>query len=321
MSHSVGVCIPTLNAARNAGPLLAALHEQTLQPRRLLVVDSSSTDGTTEAFRAAGAQVHVIARADFNHGATRQLGVERLDDCDIVVFLTQDALPADARAIERLVAAFDDPAVAAAYGRQLPHPGAGPIEAHARLFNYPATGRVKTIDDRHTLGIKTVFLSNSFAAYRRADLQAAGGFPGHLIMGEDTYVAARKESRLLRRCLRVPFPRLHAAGGIPALLRHRRAACARTVDPGGIRRAGRRGLALPEVGSPAPDGSRALAAAFGGGAHRAQVVGVPARTAGGAPALAPQAPAQHVQGLLARMSVWAIPRPLGDNRKRRRPAA
>jgi rhamnosyltransferase len=84
-----------------------------------------------------------------------------------------------------------DPAVAAAYGRQLPHPGAGPIEAHARLFNYPATGRVKTIDDRHTLGIKTVFLSNSFAAYRRADLQAAGGFPGHLIMGEDTYVAAR----------------------------------------------------------------------------------------------------------------------------------
>jgi rhamnosyltransferase len=41
------------------------------------------------------------------------------------------------------------------------------------------------------LGIKACFLSNSFAAYRLQALQAMGGFPSNLPMGEDTYTAAK----------------------------------------------------------------------------------------------------------------------------------
>ena len=185
------LCIPTLNAEKDAARLLSAIERQSLRLDHFVVIDSASTDRTTELFREAGATVKVIERSAFNHGGSRQLGVDQLQDADIILFLTQDAVPANDQTFARLVHCFDDPDVGAAYGRQLPHAGAGAIEAHARFFNYPAQSRVKSWEDRTNLGIKTAFLSNSFAAYRRADLTEAGGFPGHLIMGEDTYVAGR----------------------------------------------------------------------------------------------------------------------------------
>ena len=185
------LCIPTLNAGAHAAILAAAVASQTSQPDTFLVIDSGSNDGTVATFRRAGARIHLIIRREFNHGGTRQLGVDMFSDADLIIFLTQDAVPADPCAFERLIRCFDDLGVGAAFGRQLPRPGAGHIEAHARLFNYPAASRVTSLGDRATMGIKTVFLSNSFAAYRRADLLAVGGFPSHLIMGEDTYVAAK----------------------------------------------------------------------------------------------------------------------------------
>ena len=185
------LCIPTLNAGAHGAILAAAIASQTMQPETFLVIDSDSDDGTVETFRRGGARIHSISRQDFNHGGTRQLGVDMIPDADLIIFLTQDAVPANPHAFERLVRGFDDPEVGVAFGRQLPRPGAGHIEAQARLFNYPDVSRVTTLSDRATMGIKTVFLSNSFAAYRRADLLAVGGFPCHLIMGEDTYVTAK----------------------------------------------------------------------------------------------------------------------------------
>jgi rhamnosyltransferase len=105
--------------------------------------------------------------------------------------MTQDALLADARAVQALVAAFDDPTVACAFGRQLPHANATPLAKHARLFNYPASSRVVDLEDKTCLGLKTCFISNSFAAYRVADLLALGGFPADVILGEDMAVAAK----------------------------------------------------------------------------------------------------------------------------------
>jgi glycosyltransferase involved in cell wall biosynthesis/GT2 family glycosyltransferase len=185
------LCIPTLNPGRDAVNLIAALAAQILKPAIFLVIDSGSDDGSSEAFSRAGAQAHSIDPREFNHGGTRQLAVDQLDDADFIIFLTQDAIPADPQSFKNLIECFADPEIGAAFGRQLPRNGAGPIEAHARVFNYPASSRITTFSDRARLGIKTTFMSNSFAAYRRADLVAVGGFPSDLIMGEDTYVAAK----------------------------------------------------------------------------------------------------------------------------------
>ncbi len=191
MKHRVGLIVPTLNAGGRWQDWLERANRQSLSPARKLVIDSTSDDHTPELARAHGFEVVSIAREDFNHGGTRQKASDLLDDCDILVYLTQDALLASSDAVATLVAAFDEPGVAIAYGRQLPHEDAGPIGAHARLFNYPATGVKKTLADIPRLGIKTAFCSNSFAAYRRTDLAAVGGFASNVIFGEDTHVAAR----------------------------------------------------------------------------------------------------------------------------------
>lgn len=189
--NKLGLIVPTLNAGDLWPSWLEALSRQTRQPDVLLLIDSSSDDDTRALAQAQGFEIEVIARSDFNHGATRQQGVNRLATMDVVLFLTQDALLADANAIENLLATFDDQRVAAAYGRQLPHLGAGLIAAHARRFNYPAASGIRCLDDRAQLGIKTAFLSNSFAAYRRSALMQVGGFPCDTIANEDTYVAGK----------------------------------------------------------------------------------------------------------------------------------
>ncbi|WP_172116130.1 glycosyltransferase [Halomonas hibernica] len=189
-NFSIGVCVPTLNA----GSLWHQWLSLTLPAAssfQLLVIDSSSQDGTALKAREAGCDVLIIKRDDFDHGGTRQRALEHLRHCDIVVFLTQDALVAGPEALLQLVAAFEDPCVGAAFGRQLPHSDATPIAAHARYFNYPATSRVVDKTDIPFLGIKTAFLSNSFAAYRREALLAVGGFPQGTILSEDMLAGAR----------------------------------------------------------------------------------------------------------------------------------
>jgi rhamnosyltransferase len=181
----LGLVIPTLNAGSDLDRLAPSLQAQSLQPLKFLVIDSGSTDNTVDRCRAMGAEVHVIDRKTFDHGGTRQKAVETLVDTDIVIFLSQDAVPADPNALRNLVGAFQIPSVGAAYGRQLPAPNATPIAAHARLFNYPRTGELRSIADADRLGIKTAFCSNAFAAYRRKALLEAGGFPTRAIFGED----------------------------------------------------------------------------------------------------------------------------------------
>lgn len=164
---------------------------QHVQPNVVLVVDSTSSDGTVAAARQEEYRVHTIDRSEFNHGRTRQLAVSLLDDVEVVVMLTQDAILVAPDSLGSLVASFADEQVGVAYGRQLPRRGAGPFEAHARLFNYPDVSRLRTMDDVPELGLKTAYTSNSFAAYRLAALAEVGGFPDNVIVSEDMHVAAR----------------------------------------------------------------------------------------------------------------------------------
>ncbi len=187
----VSVVIPTLNAGPHLAALLPALKMQGLDPAQFLVVDSESTDETCAAFRDFGATVVGIERRTFNHGGTRQRAVEMRPDASIVVMLTQDAIPQHPDTIARLVAAFADPAVGMAYGRQLPRPVARGIERHARLMNYPAQSETRGLEDRARVGVKAVFCSDSFAAYRTSALAAVGGFPEDAFFAEDQLVAGR----------------------------------------------------------------------------------------------------------------------------------
>lgn len=188
----VVLLVPTCNPGHIWPDFLAALHKQERQPSQVIVLDSESTDGSPQAAQALGYTVQTVQRRSFNHGATRQAGIDQhAQGADFAIFLTQDAILARPDALQELLRAFDDPQVAATYGRQLPHANATPIAAHARLFNYPAHSHTLTMQDKSTHGIKTCFLSNAFAAYRLSALQQVGGFAPDLILGEDMHLAAR----------------------------------------------------------------------------------------------------------------------------------
>jgi rhamnosyltransferase len=184
-----GLIIPTLNAGSHFTKMLPALSHQGIDLRRVLVIDSSSDDDTVERARSFGLRVEIIPRKDFNHGGTRRYATRLLSDQEFLVFLTQDAFPSDAHAVSRLVSAFENPEVGMAYGRQLPRTGARAIERHARIMNYPAHSQLRSLEDRTRLGARTLFCSNSFAAYRRTALEAVGGFPEDVFFAEDQIVA------------------------------------------------------------------------------------------------------------------------------------
>jgi len=189
---SIRVIVPTLNAADDLDRLLPALAAQTgLIRDQVLAIDSASTDGTPQRLRAWGAQVIDIARADFDHGATRAMAAAHCADADILIYMTQDAIPADPHTLSNLLAAFEDPHVAVAYGRQLPRPQAGQIERHARLRNYPDRSDRRVLADAPRLGLRTCFTSNSFAAYRHDALRAIGSFARPAFFAEDQIAAAR----------------------------------------------------------------------------------------------------------------------------------
>jgi rhamnosyltransferase len=188
--RKTALVVPTYNAAQHWSRLRAALDEQGLEPEQILVIDSDSTDGTDRLAEEAGYRVVWVPKNSFRHGATRQMAAKQIRWAETIVFLTQDAIPYGNHAILNLVAAFADPNIGAAYGRQLPRAEANPIEAHARYFNYPAVSNERSFASREALGFRATFFSNSFAAYRRSALEEVGGFPD-VIVSEEVSVVAR----------------------------------------------------------------------------------------------------------------------------------
>lgn len=156
------------------------------------MIDSSSSDNTVKLAEEAGFSVYSIPQSVFNHGRTRNQAVEFAKSfADVVVFMTQDAILASPDSLANLLAPFVDPEVAAVCGRQLPHHEATPLAAHARYFNYPPESSERTLADISVLGIKTAFMSNSFAAYRLSVFDKLGGFPDNTILAEDMYLTAK----------------------------------------------------------------------------------------------------------------------------------
>ncbi len=124
----VSIVIPTLNAGPGFEELLQKIRAQEGDfDREVLVVDSGSTDGTDELARGYGSAVHRISKAEFNHGATRNLGIS-LSQGEYVALTVQDAVPLDEWWLAAMVENLErDEQVAGIYGRQIPRSGSGDL--------------------------------------------------------------------------------------------------------------------------------------------------------------------------------------------------
>lgn len=175
--------VPTLNARPYLPDLFAALRaQQPRPPDEILLIDSGSTDDTVAfALREPGVRVETIT--NFSHGRARNLGGRRARG-DIVVFLSQDALPAHPDWLARLMEPFADPTVAAVCSRQTPRPGANPMERYFLHTHFPGGPAVRRRKAGSEPTFAEAFFSNVSAAVRREAL-LAHPFDEELIMSED----------------------------------------------------------------------------------------------------------------------------------------
>lgn len=137
----VSIAIPTKNAGNIFFKTLEGLRTQDygVEPE-LIVIDSGSTDGTVELAHQYKARVISISPEEFDHGLTRNRAIEGASG-EIVILMSQDAVPGDSRLISSFVSAFNDKKVAGAYARQVPREDADVITK--RSLNSWLTARDK----------------------------------------------------------------------------------------------------------------------------------------------------------------------------------
>jgi rhamnosyltransferase len=109
--------------------LLAVTQQVTKHDVDILAVDSGSTDGTEDVLHRYSARIERVPASEFSHSRTRMLAA-CLARGTYVVFLSQDAQPANRDWLERLVAPLEAEAnVATTCSRILPRPDCNPILA------------------------------------------------------------------------------------------------------------------------------------------------------------------------------------------------
>lgn len=186
--------------------LMRRVKAQTLKPERIVIVETKSGEGEDYLREAlavfgddpdketagGGTQITYLSieKKDFDHGGTRDMAAG-LCGTKYLVFMTMDALPADRRLFENLLAPFADDNVACVCARQLAAKDANAEEKFTRKFNYPDQSKKKTKDDLGALGIKAFFCSNVCAAYRRDIYLELGGFEKRTIFNEDMIFAGK----------------------------------------------------------------------------------------------------------------------------------
>lgn len=188
----VDVIIPVYHPGKEFSVLLERLTEQTAVIHRIIAMNTEENYWNKELEQKYPLlEVHHLKKSEFDHGGTRAWAAE-LSDAEIMVFMTQDAVPADRNLIENLVKALEkEKMIAAAYARQLPNEMCSFAERYTRSFNYPEKSYVRTQRDLSLYGIKTFFCSNVCAAYKKEIYQKLGGFVRKAIFNEDMIYAGR----------------------------------------------------------------------------------------------------------------------------------
>ena len=186
----ISIIIPTYNAQSYLTKLLDSIKSQSIKDYELIIIDSTSKDDTVNLAKKYTSNIVVIPQREFDHGGTRTKAAQ-LAQGDILIYLTQDALPFDSFAIENIIKVFDDNDIGAAFGKQIPYDESSLFGKHLREFNYTNNSYIRNKKDIQKYGLKTAFLSDSFAAYKRSALKDITWFKDGLILGEDTYAGAK----------------------------------------------------------------------------------------------------------------------------------
>ena len=99
----VDVIIPAYKPGKKFSRLLKMLSMQTYPIGKIIVMNTEKAYWNEKGFEGIGnLEVHHLSKEEFDHGATRNRGA-RYSRADIMVFMTDDAVPADEKLIENAI--------------------------------------------------------------------------------------------------------------------------------------------------------------------------------------------------------------------------
>lgn len=191
MRATVDIIIPVYKPDYKLKELLISLQNQEYPVHKIIIINTDKRYfKDSEYTRINNLTVRHIEKNEFDHGGTRRQAAA-LSSADFMVFMTQDAIPADEKMILELLKPFSNPLIAVTYARQLAYEKSNAIEKFIRTYNYPDNDMMKTKVDIDRMGIKAFFSSDVCAAYRKSDYTNLGGFIPKAIFNEDMLFAAK----------------------------------------------------------------------------------------------------------------------------------
>ena len=115
----VSVVIPVKNGEPWLREVMQRYRSQTVADKmEIVVIDSGSSDDSIGICKQFGATVHEIDPGSFNHGLTRNLGVQ-FSKGEFILMTVQDALPANEHFLEELLGVFSESEAVAVCGLQV----------------------------------------------------------------------------------------------------------------------------------------------------------------------------------------------------------
>ena len=192
LAGAVDVLIPVYEPDDSFKKLLTMLSKQTVRPEKIiLMVTEGSREVLPEEKAYPEIEIHRLQKSEFDHAGTRN-DAASFSSAELILFMTQDAVPEDVHFIEELTDGMaKDEKIAVSYARQMAKKDTKPIERLIRRFNYPEESRLKSAEDLDTLGIKTYFCSDVAALYRKEIFTELGGFETPAVFNEDMVFAAK----------------------------------------------------------------------------------------------------------------------------------
>jgi len=165
------IIIPAYNESASVADTVRSLQTGTVIPDEILVVDDCSTDDTAAVARAAGAKVLRPPKNTGSKAGAQSFALEYVRTPLVAAIDADTTL--DPEALERLLGAFDDTAVAAACGFVLPR-RVKTLWERGRYIEYMfAFSFYKRVQDGFG---KPLISSGCFSVYRTQVLRHLGGW-------------------------------------------------------------------------------------------------------------------------------------------------
>ena len=207
LKSKVDVIIPVCHWGKRLFKLLEALAGQTVIPSKVVLLnvetgwkEDSCAELQKQIYKYFSKhklfghklplqlEIVPVKEKNFDEGATRNEGARRTDS-PFLLFMKQDAVPADCKLIEELLWSMESGA-GVSWARHVTGPAAGVVKTYTTLYDYPSKSHVRTAEDINTYGIRAMRISNACALYRRDVFESLGGFANRVISGEGNLFAA-----------------------------------------------------------------------------------------------------------------------------------